>query len=128
MRKISSAGNLLLKATKEASQTIKAGSEAAITGLKVGTDAAMASYNSANMNGNKSTGVVRSGNIGRISEVDEGRNLRQEQSKSVDTALARREQPVRLKEDPDGVRSRDREEDRKCRSAPSQGLIFKKKV
>ena len=97
-----------------------------MTGLKVGTDAALASYNSANMNGIKSTGMVRFGNIERTSEVDEGRNLRQEQSKSVDTALARREQPLRLKQGPAGGRSRDPEEDRKCRSAPSQGLILKK--
>ena len=101
------AGNLLLKASKEATQSIKAGSDATIAGLKVGTDAAIASYNSANKSSSKTTGVVHSKNIERESEVHRQGNRQQEQSKSVGAAVGRPRQPAQLKLEPDGGRSRE---------------------
>ena len=115
------AGNRLLKASKEASQSIKAGSDATIAGLKVGTEAAIASYNSANKSISKTTGVVHSRNIERESEVHQGGNWHQEQGKSVslDTGMDLKLDPAGRKREA-GVRHQT--EENRCTSAPCQGL------
>ena len=119
------AGNRLLKASKEASLSIKAGSDATIAGLKVGTEAAIASYNSANKSISKTTGMVHSRNIERESEVHQGGNWHQEQGKSVslDTGM----EPLQLKLDTAGGREREagirhQTGENRCTSAPCQGL------
>ena len=115
------AGNRLLKASKEASLSIKAGSDATIAGLKVGTEAAIASYNSANKSSSKTTGVVHSRNIERESEVHQGGNWHQEQGKSVslDTGMDLKLDPAGRKREA-GVRHQTGEN--RCTSVPCQGL------
>ena len=113
------AGNRLLKASKEASLSIKAGSDATIAGLKVGTEAAIASYNSASKSSSKTTGVVHSRNIERESEVHQGGNWHQEQGKSLDTGMDLKLDPAGRKREA-GVRHQTGEN--RCTSAPCQGL------
>ena len=120
------AGNRLLKASKEASESLKAGSDAAMAGLKAGSDAAIESYNRAkNKNSSFSTtGVVNS----RIIEESES-EVHHGKSKSVDSAVGKRQEPLRLQQEKapaPGGRSREagirRQTSRRCASAPCQGL------
>ena len=118
------AGNRLLKASKEASESLKAGSDAAMAGLKAGSDAAIESYNRAkNKNSSFSTtGVVNS----RIIEESES-EVHHGKSKSVDSAVGKRREPLGLQQAAaPGGRSREagirRQTSRRCASAPCQGL------
>ena len=117
------AGTLLLKASKEATESLKAGSDAAMAGLKVGSDAAIESYNRAkNKGSSNTTGVVNS----RIIEESES-ELQHGKSKSVDSAVGTRQEPLRLQQAAaPGGRSREagirRQTSRRCASAPCQGL------
>ena len=119
------AGTRLLKASKEATESLKAGSDAAMAGLKVGSDAAIESYNRAKNKGSSNTiGVVHS----RIIEESES-EVHHGKSKSVDSAVGKRQEPLRLQQEKapaPGGRSREagirRQTSRRCASAPCQGL------
>ena len=125
------AGNRLLKASKEATQSIKAGSDAAITGLKAGSDAVIESYNRANKGSGNTPGVVHHSRIIEESE-SEVHHERYSTSISVDTAeVARSRLPLRLQQEEAapggrsreaGIRRQTSKGDRRCSSAPCQGL------